>query len=173
MFTAACPQPPDAPGANAGCGVGATGVNFHAAERHRFFAAADGDAYYDPIRYAGGTPHAAPEYYALLFFARLAQGGRDLRPLPAPAPGVSAWRVDRRLFLINRTARPRGVAVPAGALDRMAPYDPRGRRTLAAPQVRIDGRAVGAGGRWPGERPERVAGGRIVLRPGEAIAIQS
>jgi hypothetical protein len=92
MFTAACPQPPDAPGANADCHIGAVGVNFHDAEVNRFFESAEGDAYYNPIRYGSGTPAAAPEYYALLLFARLAQGAARLRPFATGVAHVRGWR---------------------------------------------------------------------------------
>ena len=85
LFHAACPQPPDQPGANADCHLGATGVNVHNAEVRAYFFPQEGNAYYNAIRYdptpAAGTPTAAPSYYALLLFARLAQGTTGLRPL--------------------------------------------------------------------------------------------
>jgi hypothetical protein len=175
MFTAACPQPPDAPGANADCHVGAAGVNFHDAEVNRFFGSAEGDAYYNPIRYGSGVPAAAPEYYALLLFARLAQGADRLRPFATGVARVRGWEVraggHRRLFLIGMSARSATVAVPPGAyrIDRMTPYDPAGR-TLRAPAVRIDGRAVAADGTWPGERPAPGAGA-VPLGAGETAVL--
>jgi hypothetical protein len=79
----------------------------------------------------------------------------------------------RRLFLIGKAAGPAAVAVPPGTyrIDRMTPYDPEGTgRTLGAPAVRIDGRAVTADGAWPGERP--VAGaGPVRLGAGETAVI--
>ena len=94
MFHAACPQPPGDAGANADCHIGATGVNFHAAEARRFFASGDGNAYYNPIAYdptaAHRAPRARPEYYALLLFARFAQGETGLRPLAVR--GLDAWQ---------------------------------------------------------------------------------
>jgi hypothetical protein len=195
MFEAACPQPPDAPGANATCATGAVGINLHNAEVNAFFAPEEGNAFYNAIAYdpspAAGAPTAAPPYYALLLFSRFAQDSRGLRPL-APAPGpdptarVKAWQVDagpqaRRLFLVNLSARPltTAVAAPGSAryeLDRMTPYDPTGAgRTLDAPQIRIDGRAVSADGRWPGFAPEvgRVARNQlhVALAPGEAAVV--
>ena len=61
-------------------------------------------------------------------------------------------------------------------LDRMAPYDPSGAgRTLDAPEVRIDGRAVAADGRWPGFAPESGRIGRagldVDLGTGEAVVV--
>jgi hypothetical protein len=58
----------------------------------------------------------------------------------------------------------------------MTPFDPTGAgRTLDAPAVRIDGRAVAADGSWPGFAPEtgRLARGRlqVVLGPGDAAVI--
>jgi hypothetical protein len=193
MFEAACPQPPNAPGANADCRTGAVGINLHNAEVNDFFAPEEGNAYYNAVDYdpspAAGAPSAAPPYYGLLLFSRFAQGTVGLRPLaltPGAAPDarVRAWQVgagaDRRLFLINMSARPLAVAVAAPAaryeLDRMTPFDPTGAgRTLDAPQVRIDGRAVSADGSWPGFAPQvgRVAGGRlrVALGTGEAAVV--
>jgi hypothetical protein len=187
MFHAACPQPPGHPGANADCHIGAVGVNFHDAEIQRFFASAQGNAYYNPIAYdptaAGGAPHAAPEYYALLLFARFAQGLRGLRPVASGESGrLDAWALSggRRVFLINRSTRPLSVAVAAPgaayALDRMTPSDPAGAgRGLRAPQERIDGRAVAADGTWPGFRPQTGAlvghRLRVALAPGEAAVL--
>ena len=78
LFHAACPQPPDQPGANADCHLGATGVNVHNAEVRAYFFPQEGNAYYNAISYdptpALGAPTPAPSYYALLLFARLAQG---------------------------------------------------------------------------------------------------
>jgi hypothetical protein len=184
MFEAACPQPPDAPGANAGCATGAVGVNLHNAEVNEFFAPQEGNAFYNAVDYdpspAMGAPSAAPPYYALLLFSRFAQGGRGLRPAPlgpASAP-LRSWQLDagpggRRLFLANMGPNPLTLALPAReeryALDRMTPYDPTGAgRTLDAPQVRIDGRSVAADGTWPGFAPTRgrIAKGRMALTLG-------
>jgi hypothetical protein len=183
MFDAACPQPPEAPAANADCHTGAIGVNFHDAEVKRFGAAAEGNAYYNPIRFdttpAMAAPTAAPEYYALLLFARFAQGTHALRPV-APTGGsqLDAWQVDaaagRRLFLINRSDRPVRVAVAATGssydIDRMTPRGSGGG--LDASQVRIDGRAVAPDGTWPGFRPVTVptSGGHLDVTLGRAEA---
>jgi hypothetical protein len=194
MFEAACPQPPNAPGANADCAIGAAGVSFHNAEVRAFFFPEEGNAYYNAIDYdpspAAGAPTPAPVYYAQLLFARFAQQTHGLRPVavvadPAAAAQVRAWQVDageseRRLFVVNLTGAPvtATVAAPGAryALDRMAPYDPTGAgRTLDAPQVRIDGRAVAADGSWPGFAPAagRIAGGRlqVALGTGEAVVV--
>jgi hypothetical protein len=58
----------------------------------------------------------------------------------------------------------------------MAPYDPTGAgRTLDAPQVRIDGRAVSADGSWPGFAPTTGRIGRnglpVALGAGEAAVV--
>ncbi len=194
MFETACPQPPNAPGANASCTTGAVGINLHNAEVNRFFFPEEGNAFYNTIAYdpspAAGAPAAAPPYYALLLFSRFAQGMGGLRPV-APAPGsnpaarVKAWQVDagregRRLFLVNLSDRPLTTAIAAPGkryeLNRMTPYDPTGAgRTLDAPQVRIDGRAVAADGSWPGFAPTtgKITGGRlrVALVPGEAAVL--
>jgi hypothetical protein len=180
MFEAACPQPPNAPGANADCALGSAGVSFHNAEVNAFFRPEEGNAYYNPIDYdpspAAGAPTAAPLYYAQLLFARFAQGTRGLRPVavaadPDVGAQVKAWQVDagesaRRLFVVNLAASPLTVTLPAPGrryeLDRMAPYDATGAgRTLDAPEVRIDGSAVSADGTWPGFAP---TAGRITAR---------
>lgn len=194
MFHTACPQPPNAPSANTGCGVGALGLNFHNAEVRAFFHPEEGNAYYNAIDYdptpAMGAPAPAPLYYAVLLFARFAQGAHGLRPVSMSADGgavsgVQAWQVDghaaqRRLFLINKNDHPVTVAVTVPArtalVDRMTPYDPTGAgRTLDAPQVRVDGRQVAADGSWPGFRPETVpVKGRamtVTLGAGEACVI--
>jgi len=194
MFTAACPQPPNAPGTNSGCGTGAIGVNLHNAEVSKFFAPEEGNAYYNAVNYdpspAMGTPTAAPSYYALLLFSKFAQGASGLRPVPvstsdARAELVKAYRVEgnaseRRLFLINKADHPvtLDVAAPASfaLVDRMTPYDPTGAgKTLEAAQVRIDGRQVAADGTWPGFQPtrEQVTGDRmsITLAAGEASVV--
>ena len=190
MFHAACPQPPGSPGANASCGTGAIGVNFHNAEVRAFFAPEEGNGYYNPIDYdptpAMGAPTAAPLYYAALLFGRFAQGGRGLRPVAVSSSSqVKAWRVEgagaeRRLFLINKGEQPETltVAVPGSSalVDRMTPYDPAGTgRTLDAPQVGIDDRQVAADGTWPGFRPavQRIKGGTmtITVAAGEATVI--
>lgn len=193
MFRVACPQPPHRPGANASCGVGGTGVNFHNAEVRAFYEPEEGNAYYNAIDYDPGTtwgaPTADPLYYAMLLFARFAQGAQGLRPVEVTANDpatsqVKAWRVRdgaaTRLFLVNKSDRPFDVAVGTPAsralVDRMTPYDPTGAgRTLDAPAVRIDGRAVSADGSWPGFLPtvERTHGGRLAvdLAPGEAAVV--
>jgi hypothetical protein len=184
MFHAACPQPPADPAANATCGTGAVGVNFHNAEVRAFFAPEEGNGYYNAIDYdvtpAMGAPTAAPLYYAALVFGRFAQGGTGLRPVPVTvndpaAAQVKAWRVEtesgeRRLFLINKGDHPVSLTVSApgstALIDRMTPYDPSGAgRTLDAPQVRVDGRQVAADGSWPGFRPtaERIHGHRMTV----------
>ncbi|KAB1913182.1 hypothetical protein [Micromonospora sp. AMSO31t] len=194
MFNAACPQPPHAPSVNATCGTGATGVNFHNAEVRAFFHPEEGNGYYNAVNFdpspAMGSPAPAPEYYALLLFSRFAQGTTGLRPVPvtvnaAQGGQVKAWRVDggaseRRLFLINKGDQPTSVDVAApGAryeLDRMTPDDPSGAgRTLDAPGVRIDGRAVSADGSWPGFQPTvgttSAGHARITLGAGEAVVL--
>jgi hypothetical protein len=189
MFHAACPQPPNAPSANASCGTGAIGVNFHNAEVRAFFAPEEGNGYYNAIDYdtgpAMGAPTAAPLYYAALLFGRFVQGEAGLRPVPVSSTAVKAWRVEggdgeRRLFLINKGDGPVPVTVTApgssALLDRMTPYDPAGTgRTLDAPQVRIDGRQVAADGTWPGFKPatEQIRGGTvtITLAAGEAAVL--
>ncbi|WP_392667580.1 hypothetical protein [Streptomyces sp. LN785] len=194
MFHTACPQPPDQPSANAGCGTGATGVNFHNAEVRAFYAPEEGNAYYNAVDYdptpALGAPTAAPLYYAILLFGHFAQGSQDLRPVTVPADSagpagaqLKAWQVGsahgrRKLFLINKSDRPTTVSlpVPAGSarVDRMAPYDPDGTgRTLDAPQVRVDGRTVAADGHWPGFRPtvERTRDHRLTTTVGAGEAV--
>ena len=194
MFEAACPQPPNVPGANAECETGAVGVNLHNAEVREFFFPEEGNAYYNAIDYdpspAAGAPTAAPGYYALLLFARFAQETRGLRPVAVGADStagtqVKAWRVDvgaseRRLFVVSSADHPLTVTVAAPGsryeLDRMTPYDPTGAgRTLDAPQVRIDGRSVAADGSWPGFAPTvgNIVRGRlqIALGAGEAAVL--
>ncbi|QNA77593.1 hypothetical protein C8250_042715 [Streptomyces sp. So13.3] len=172
MFHTACPQPPDDPSANADCGTGAIGVNFHNAEVRAFYAPEEGNAYYNAVNYdpspEPGAPTAAPLYYAMLLFAHFAQDGQELRPVQIPTDGteashLKAWQVrgkdgERRLFLINKSAHPATVTLTApGAkaqVDRMTPYDPTGAgHTLGVPQVRIDGQSVSPDGSWPGFRP--------------------
>ena len=116
LFNAACPQPPDQAGANADCHLGATGVYFHNAEVNAYFRPQEGNAYYNAIRYdptpAIGAPTAGPSYYALLLFARFAQGTTGLRParvdgaVPVTAWELRAGRSERRLFVINKGAAP-------------------------------------------------------------------
>ncbi|MFJ7628435.1 hypothetical protein ACIQZN_18275 [Streptomyces sp. NPDC097595] len=196
MFHTACPQPPDAPGANTGCaaGTGATGVNFHNAEVRAFYAPEEGNAYYNAVNYdptpAAGSPTAAPLYYAMLLFGRFAQGGRDLHPVQPVVQGaepsrLKAWQLtgrdgERRIFLINKSAHPAtatlDASTPRARIDRMTPYDPTGAgRGLDAPEVRIDGRAVSADGSWAGFRPSyaKAVGHHLTttLRPGEAAVI--
>ncbi|HEV7884394.1 MAG TPA: hypothetical protein VGO81_12545 [Solirubrobacteraceae bacterium] len=187
MFEAACPQPPNAPGANADCALGSAGLSFHNAEVNAFFQPEEGNAYYNAIDYdpspAAGPPTAAPLYYAQLLFARFAQGTRGLRPVavaadPDVGAQVKAWQVDagkstRRLFVVNLATSPLTVSLPASGrryqLDRMAPYDASGAgRTLDAPEVRIDGRAVSADGTWPGFAPTdgRIAADSLQLTLG-------
>lgn len=194
MFNAACPQPPDAPGANVDCATGAIGVNFHNAELRAFFFPEEGNAFYNAINYdptpAAGAPAAAPEYYALLLFSRFAQGTEGLRPLPVGAAqpraaAIKAWRTGgtgtpQRLFVINKGAQAATVdiAIPGSSyeLHRMAPHDPSGAgRILDAPQVRIDGHAVSDDGTWPGFEATtgRIDGGsvQITVGAGEAVVV--
>ena len=69
--------------------MGATGVNVHNAEVRAYFFPQEGNAYYNAIRYdptpAAGAPTPGPSYYALLLFARLAQGTTGLRPVTLDA----------------------------------------------------------------------------------------
>jgi hypothetical protein len=194
LFNAACPQPPDQPGANADCHLGATGVNVHNAEVRSYFAPQEGNAYYNAIRYdptdAVGPPTPGPSYYALLLFSRLAQGTSGLRPVAVDATGpagasLRAWAVrgnrsERRLFLINKGSAPVTVALQApGArvgVNRMTPFDPTGSgRTLDASDVRVDGQAVAADGTFPALAPTmlRTHGGQLALSvaPGEAVVV--
>jgi hypothetical protein len=190
MFHAACPQPPDGSVDNRACSLGAIGVNFHNAEVNAFFEPQEGNAYYNAIDYdpsdAMGAPRPAPLYYAMLLFARLAQGAPGLHPVTlSGAAGVAGWEVggparSHRLFLINKSGAASTVAVPGhgpvALVDRMSPYDPTGAgRTLDAPAVRIDGRSVDADGRWPGfaPRPLAVRHGTLTVRlePGEAAVL--
>ena len=99
-FNAACPQPPDQPGANADCHLGATGVNVHNAEVRAYFFPQEGNAYYNAIRYdptrRGG--HADPRAVVLRAAAVRAARPRHDRPAPGRAgrdPGVpvTAWEV--------------------------------------------------------------------------------
>ena len=87
MFNAACPQPPDQPGANADCHVGATGVNVHNSEVRAYFFPQEGNAYYNAIRYdptpAVGAPTPGPSYYALL----LVRAARPRHDRPASRRG--------------------------------------------------------------------------------------
>ena len=165
-------RPPDAPGTNDDCRVHAAGLNLHNAEVRAFFFPEEGNAFYNAVNYdptpAVGSPTAAVPYYGLLMFSELAQGKGDLHRVPVttsaatPLP-VKAWQVrgkgsETTLFLINKGATPVTVNVEAPgarvALDWMTPFDPTGAgRTLSAPEVRIDGQAVGADGRWPGLNP--------------------
>ncbi|MBQ0895721.1 hypothetical protein KBX37_21920 [Micromonospora sp. U56] len=193
MFQAACPQTPDQPGVNAECRTGAVGVNFHNAEVRAFYFPEEGNGYYNAIKFdpspEAGAPTAAPEYYALLLFAQLAQGSNRVRPLDlsefAPADShISGWQVDQRdnhrLFLMNKDSGPVTLTVPApGArytVNRMTPYDPTGAaRTLDAPSVRIDGQQVAADGTWPGFQPttELTHAGQLTvqLAPGETVVL--
>jgi hypothetical protein len=192
MFNAACPQPPDAPGANGSCTTGAIGVNFHNSEVEDFFAPEEGNAFYNAIAFdpspAAASPVAAPEYYALLLFSRFAQDTQGLRPVvvgPA-APAIKGWRVGGgnrpgRLFLINKgsVSRTLDLRMPGSdsvELHRMTPFDPAGLgRTLDAPQVRLDGRSVGPDGAWPGFAPtlSRLDHGRlrVTLGVGETLVL--
>ena len=69
--------------------MGATGVNVHNSEVRAYFFPQEGNAYYNAIRYdptpAAGPPTPGPSYYALLLFARLAQGTTGLRPVTLDA----------------------------------------------------------------------------------------
>ncbi|MEA2444058.1 MAG: hypothetical protein QOJ12_1350, partial [Thermoleophilales bacterium] len=194
LFKAACPDPPDAPGTNDDCHVHAAGLNLHNAEVRAFSFPQEGNAYYNAVNYdptpAMGSPTAAVPYYGLLMFSELAQGLGDLHRVPVTAAGpnplaVKGWQVrgkggETRLFLINKGATPVTVDVEARggrvALDWMTPFDPTGAgRTLSAPEVRIDGRAVGADGRWPGLDPTIVKhnGHTVPLRigAGETVVV--
>jgi hypothetical protein len=194
LFRAACPDPPDAPGTNEDCAVQAAGLNLHNAEVTRFFFPEEGNAYYNAVNYdptpAMGSPTAGAPYYGLLLFTELAQGMRDLHRVPVNATGrdplaVKAWQVrgkgsETRLFLINKGETPVTVDVEAPgarvAIDRMTPFDPTGQgRTLSAPEVRIDGRSVGADGRWPGLDPEIVKHNGdnvpVTIGPGETVVV--
>ena len=190
MFHAACPQPPDQPGANADCHVGATGVNVHNSEVRAYFFPQEGNAYYNAIRYdptpAAGAPTPGPSYYALLLFARLARERPTCVPSRwTPAVPVSAWEVrttrsDRRLFLVNKGSTPVTVNVPAPRsvieMNRMTPYDPTGAgRTLDARDMRIDGHAVASDGTFPGLEPTvtRTEDGPlpVTMGPGEAVVL--
>jgi hypothetical protein len=194
LFNAACPQPPNAPGANAECDIGATGLNLHNAEVRAFFFPEEGNAYYNAVNYdptpnegQAGSPTPGPGYYAMLLFAKLAQGTDGLRPvsLEAVQPGaqVKAWQVngkgsERRLFLINKgqSAATVDLEVPGSEVEvsRMSPHDPTGGgRTLDATDVRIDGRAIAADGSWPGLDPARVRthGGHAPITIGAAEAV--
>jgi hypothetical protein len=138
MFNAACPQPPDRPGVNAACKIGASGVNFHNAEVNAFYRPEEGNAYYNTVRYDPsplmGAPSAAPEYYALLLFAEFAQGTDGLRPVAVSTEDgslVKGWQVqgeaaERRLFLINKSDHSVDMTVSAPAasyqLNRMSPH---------------------------------------------------
>jgi hypothetical protein len=93
---------------------------------------------------------------------------------------VRAARSERRLFLINKGPAPVSVDLQASAarvdLDRMTPYDPTGAgRTLDAPDVRIDGRAVAADGTFGGLEPTAADthGGHltVAMAPGEAVVV--
>jgi hypothetical protein len=165
-------------------GSGAIGVNFHDAEVRAFSVPQEGNAYYNPIAYdptaAMGAPTAAPEYYALLLFARLAQGAHGLRRADVGSGDVSAWQLEsaaeRRLFLINKAdhaVAPR-LAAPGGScvIDRMSPVG----GGLDARHVVIDGRAVAADGTWPGFQPTAcdTRSGRLHVRlgPGEAAVVR-
>jgi hypothetical protein len=193
MFNTACPQPPNAPGANATCDTGAIGLNFHNAEVNAFFKPEEGNAYYNAIDYdpsaASGAPQAAPLYYAMLLFSRFAQGADGLRPVTMSRSGpdaslMKAWQVGRaghqRLFLINKSDHSTTASIAVSGrlalVDRMTPYDPAGSgRTLDAPGMRIDGRQVRANGVWPGFHP-RAALLRhhhltITLAAGEAAVV--
>jgi hypothetical protein len=169
-------------------------VNVHNAEVRAYFFPQEGNAYYNAIRYdptpAAGTPTPGPSYYALLLFARLAQGTTGLRPVTLDATGpadvpVTAWEVraagsEPRLFLINKGSAPVTVNVQASEarveLNRMTPYDPTGAgRTLDAPGERIDGQVVAADGRFPWLEPilAKTHGGhlRVAMAPGEAVVV--
>jgi hypothetical protein len=159
--------------------AGAVGVNFHDAEVRAFSVPEEGNAYYNPIAYdtspAIGAPAANPAYYALLLFARLAQGAHGLRRADTGSPDVSAWRLEiaaeRRLFLINKAEH--AVTLPLAntsgscAIDRMSPAD----GGLDARRVTIDGVSVAADGTWPGFRPEACES-NIRLGAGEAAVVR-
>jgi hypothetical protein len=84
--------------------------------------------------------------------------------------------------IVNKRAQATSVDLAlhgsaAVSVSRMAPFDPAGSgRTLDAPQVRIDGRAVAADGRWPGFAPVAARADhfghlRLELAAGEAVAV--
>ncbi len=192
MFHVACPQPPNAPGGNAECTVGGIGVNLQNAARNGNTHPEQGNAYYNVLYFdsseAMGPPSPAPEYYAALLFAHLAQGTSGLRPVTVSgqnAGSISAWRVEagngeRRLFMINKSDAPVATNVSAAAsrvlVHRMTPLDPTGAgRTLNAPAMQIDGQQVRADGTWPGFAPtsQAVNGGQtsFTLAPGEAVVV--
>ena len=85
MFSAACPQPPDAPAANADCHVGAIGVNFHNSEvrptSSRRRATPSTTRSGTTRRPRGSADPRPPSYYAMFLFARFAQGTTGLRPV--------------------------------------------------------------------------------------------
>jgi hypothetical protein len=193
MFQAACPQPPDRPGANADCEIGAVGVNFHNAEVRAFYHPEEGNGYYNAINFdpspVAGAPTAAPEYYGVLLFSELAQGALRLRPLDlsgaAEGAHVTGWQVDQlgdehRIFLLNKGDEPVTLTIPApGArfsVSRMTPFDPDGAgRTLDAPAIRIDGQTVAPDGTWPGLSPTTATthGGNLTvqLAAGETVVL--
>jgi hypothetical protein len=192
MFHVACPQPPNEPGANAECKVGGIGVNLQNAARSGNTHPEQGNAYYNVIYFdsseAMGPPSPAPEYYAALLFAHLAQGTNGLRPVTVSgkdAGSISAWRTEagngeRRLFMINKGDAPVITNVSGTAsrvlVHRMTPLDPTGGgRALNAPAMQIDGRQVAADGTWPGFAPtsQTVSGGQtnFTLVPGEAVVV--
>ena len=102
-------------------------MNLHNAEVREFFFPEEGNAYYNAIDYdpspAVGAPTAAPAYYALLLFARFAQGTRGLRPVAVArtrprarrcGPGGLTRASRRRLFVAEHG----GPSADDGALTR-------------------------------------------------------
>ena len=197
MFTVACPQPPDQPGANTNCATGGIGVNFHNAEVRAFFCARRGQRVLqlDPVRRDPGVRRAvrgtdvlrdAAVLALCAGCARSASGRSSIRCSPTGAR-VSAWQVEDEhrfdtMFLINKSSSTvtLNVDVPDGSsrveVNRMAPHDPTGAgRTLNASQVRIDGRVVAADGTWPGFEPQAIepqsGGVEVVLGAGEAAVL--
>ena len=162
LFNAACPQPPDQPGANTDCHVGATGVNVHNAEVRAYFFPREGNAYYNAIRYdptaAVGAPTPGPSYYALLLFARLAQETSGLRPVPVYATGpaeppLKAWQVSADALRAAPLPDQQGLRADHGR--RRGAWG--ARQSEPDDALRPDGRRAHAG---RARRAHRRAGGR-------------
>ena len=83
-----CPQPPNARVRTWSATSARRGLNLHNAEVRAFFFPEEGNAYYNAVNYDptpdegdAGSPTAGPGYYAMLLFAKLAQGTDGLRPV--------------------------------------------------------------------------------------------
>ena len=87
LFHAACPQPPDQPGANADCHLGATGVNVHNAEVRVVLLPAGRQRLLqrDPLRPHARAGHADPRALVLRAAAVRPARARDDRPAPGRA----------------------------------------------------------------------------------------